>query len=64
MDLFRRAIPKMTTADFALSDKLVNEMDASYAANDVAKWGGLNAEYHCSLYAAADCKFTNELLKN
>lgn len=63
VDMFRRAIPKMTVTDFALSDKLVNEMDASYAANDVAKWGSLNAQYHSSLYAAADCKFTNELLK-
>ena len=54
VDLFRRAIPKMTADHFALSDKLVN---------DVAKWGDLNAEYHCSLYAAADCKFTDELLK-
>ena len=63
VDLLRRAIPKMTSANFALSDKLVNEMDASYAANEVAKWGDLNAEYHSSLYAAADCKFTNELLK-
>tara|TARA_B100000780_G_scaffold150272_1_gene105009 strand:+ start:415 stop:924 length:510 start_codon:yes stop_codon:yes gene_type:complete len=63
VDLFRRAIPKMTADHFVLSDQLVNEMDASYEANDVAKWGDLNAEYHCSLYAAADCKFTDELLK-
>ena len=63
VDMFRRAIPNMTEADFAHCHKLVNEMDASYEANDVAKWGSLNFEYHSSLYAAADRKITNEFLQ-
>jgi DNA-binding GntR family transcriptional regulator len=63
VDMFRRAIPKMTAADFARCQKLVNKMGESYEANDVAKWGGLNFEYHSSLYAAADRKLTKELLQ-
>ena len=47
-DLLRRPIPKMITNYFALSNKLVNEMEALYEANDVASWGDLNAKYHCS----------------
>ncbi len=63
VDMFRRAIPKMTTADFTRCHKLLEEMDASYDADDVAKWGGLNYAYHSALYGAAQRKLTNELLQ-
>lgn len=63
VDMFRRAIPKMKAPDFARCQKLLAEMDASYDANDVAKWGGLNFEYHSALYAAAERKLTNDLLR-
>ena len=63
LDLLRRPIPKMITNYFALSNKLVKEMDALYEANNVARWGDVNAKYHFSLYTAVNCKFTDELLK-
>ena len=63
LDLLRRPIPKMITNYFALSNKLVKEMDALYEANNVASWGDVNAKYHCLLYTAENCKFTDKLLK-
>lgn len=62
VDMFSRAIPNMTSIDFERSQKILDEMEASYDADDVSKWGGLNFEYHSSLYAAADFTLTNELL--
>ena len=43
-DLLRRPIPKMITNYFALSNKLVKEMDALYEANNVARWDNVNAK--------------------
>lgn len=63
VDMFRRAIPKMTAVEFTRCRKLLDEMDASYDADDVAKWGVLNFEYHSALYAAAEGKLTNEFLQ-
>jgi DNA-binding GntR family transcriptional regulator len=62
IDLFRRAIPLMTAMDIARCQKILEEMENSYDADDVGKWGALNYAYHSALYAAADRKLTNELL--
>ncbi|GAA6177770.1 GntR family transcriptional regulator [Sulfitobacter pacificus] len=62
VDLFRRAIPKMTKADFERSEKLLEEMETSYAEDDVGKWGSLNYAYHSALYRAAGRELTTELL--
>lgn len=62
VDMFRHAIPKMSKANFTHCRQLLDAMDASYDANDVAKWGVLNFEYHTALYAAAERNLTNELL--
>ncbi|EEX11479.1 transcriptional regulator, GntR family [Ruegeria lacuscaerulensis ITI-1157] len=61
-DLFRRAIPRMTQSDFARCEQLLDQMEASYDANDVSRWGALNYRYHAALYAAAGRGLTNELL--
>ncbi|UTS82527.1 GntR family transcriptional regulator [Phaeobacter piscinae] len=63
VDLFRRSIPAMTTTDFARCSQILDEMDASYDADDVATWGALNHRYHSALYAAAERKLTNEMLQ-
>ncbi|UWR98314.1 GntR family transcriptional regulator [Phaeobacter inhibens] len=63
VDLFRRSIPAMTTTDFARCSQILDEMDASYDADDVATWGALNHRYHSALYAAAERKLTNEVLQ-
>lgn len=62
VDLFRRAIPNMGPRDFAHCTDILAQMDASYAENDVGKWGILNFQYHSALYAASHRKLTNELL--
>lgn len=63
VDVFRRAIPQMTEADFAACERLLSEMEKSYEAYDVGRWGSLNYEYHKALYAAADRGLTNEILQ-
>lgn len=63
VDLFRRAIPAMTTRDFAHCAEILDAMEASYDADDVGKWGALNYQYHSALYAAADRKLSNSILQ-
>ncbi len=63
VDLFRRAIPEMTAADFARCRAILDEMENSYDIDDVARWGELNFQYHSALYAAAKRKLTDELLQ-
>ena len=53
----------MTTADFTKCHDLLDEMERSYDADDVARWGMLNFQYHAALYAAADRKLSNELVQ-
>ena len=63
VDLFRRAIPLMTAADFTRCSRILDEMELSYDADDVGRWGALNYEYHSTLYAAANRRLTNDLLQ-
>ena len=63
VDLFRRAIPEMTTSDFTRCGKILDEMEASYDSDDVARWGELNFQYHSALYSAAMRELTHELLQ-
>ena len=62
VDLFRRAIPTMTSTDFAECTDILQRMEASYDANDVGQWGALNHQFHAALYAAAERSLTNDLL--
>jgi DNA-binding GntR family transcriptional regulator len=63
VDLFRRAIPKMTEVHFKECENILKEMEMSYDVNDVGKWGSLNFQYHSALYAAAGRNLTNEILQ-
>lgn len=62
VDLFRRSIPAMTDADFDRCETILQQMEASYDEDDVARWGVLNHDYHTALYAAAHRGLTKELL--
>lgn len=62
VDLFRRSIPAMSPADFDKCDHILQQMEASYDEDDVARWGVLNHEYHSALYAAAGRGLTKEIL--
>ncbi len=61
-DLFRRAIPLMSLADFNLCEKILDQMETSYDEDDVSRWGTLNHEYHSALYAAAGRGLTKDIL--
>lgn len=62
VDLFRRAIPAMTSAQSDLCRDILRQMEASYDANDVSQWGALNQRFHAALYANAGRGLTSELL--
>lgn len=63
VDLFRRSIPMMTETDFERCETLLSEMEKSYEAYDVGRWGRLNYEYHKALYSASGRRFTDEILQ-
>ena len=63
VDLFRRAIPEMTSTHFTRCHKILDEMEKSYDTDDVARWGELNFQYHSALYDAAKRNLTHELLR-
>lgn len=63
VDLFRRAIPNMTEADFTTCEAILSEMEGSYDANDVGLWGKLNHRYHMALYAAAKRPMSEDFLE-
>ncbi|RCX08406.1 GntR family transcriptional regulator [Marinomonas foliarum] len=62
VDLFQRAIPNMTVQQVAECETLLEAMDASYQAGNVAEWGPLNGQYHAKLYEAAGRHLTEALL--
>ncbi|SMP28379.1 GntR family transcriptional regulator [Shimia sagamensis] len=61
-DLFRRAIPQMSLADFDKCENILQQMETSYDEDDVARWGTLNHAYHSALYAAAGRSLTKDIL--
>lgn len=63
VDLFSRAIPRMTAFHIAHCQSVLEAMEVSYDADDVAKWGALNFDFHCALYAAANRPLTNDALQ-
>jgi DNA-binding GntR family transcriptional regulator len=62
VDLFRRAIPQITSKHIQRCEELLKRMDASYEDDDVVQWGTMNYRYHSALYAAAHRGLTNDLL--
>jgi len=63
VDLLKKSIPLMDEQHFDKCRELLDEMEASYAAGNVADWGPLNAQYHAMLYEAANQKLTMQLLE-
>jgi DNA-binding GntR family transcriptional regulator len=52
-DLIRRAVPRMTEADFAEVARILSEYSAAIDRSDLNAWGELNTEYHLALYRPA-----------
>lgn len=52
-DLLGRAIPRMTEADLAAADRILEGYEQSLAGTDVHAWGEMNSEFHLTLYRPA-----------
>ncbi|MCK0162340.1 GntR family transcriptional regulator [Marinobacter sp. S6332] len=63
VDLYRQSVPLLESSDFALCERLLDEMEMSYAADNVGDWGDLNHAYHGALFAKANRPMTMEFLK-
>lgn len=54
VDLLQQAIPRMKERDFVASEAALARLEVAYHKREVAGWGGLNWQFHQSLYAPAD----------
>ncbi|WP_018389211.1 GntR family transcriptional regulator [Ancylobacter sp. FA202] len=52
--LLAGSIPALDADDFARLDALHAEMVTATAANDLGRWGQINADFHMALYARAE----------
>jgi DNA-binding GntR family transcriptional regulator len=53
-DILERALPNFQDADVAAAQKILVELENAYRNNDIPKWGGLNWQFHKSLYLPAN----------
>lgn len=54
VDLLQQAIPRMKESDFAASEEALGRLETAYHRREMSGWGGLNWQFHQSLYAPAD----------
>jgi DNA-binding GntR family transcriptional regulator len=52
-EILGHAIPRMTDDHLASSQSILTELEDAYRRKDVHRWGGLNWEFHRSLYVSA-----------
>ncbi len=62
-DLIRRAVPRLTAADFERAETLLADYAAAIGRGDLEAYGELNREYHLSLYRASGRSQTLELVR-
>lgn len=53
-DILSRALPNFEKDDIAASQAILDQLEEAYHSNDIAKWGGLNWQFHKSLYLPAN----------
>lgn len=63
VDVLRRAIPRMTTADLERAAEILDAYELAFQAGDVGAWGVLNWRFHSTLLGAADRPLTMNLLQ-
>lgn len=61
-DLLARAMSRMTDQDVGEARAILDQLEASYQARDMASWGRLNWAFHQRLYAPADRARTMAIL--
>lgn len=61
-DLLTRAMARMTDRDVAEARTILDQLEASYQARDMASWGRLNWTFHERLYAPAERARTMAIL--
>ncbi len=53
-EVLRKSIPNLQAADFAEADKVLKQYeDALWSEENVGQWGGLNWQFHSTLYGKA-----------
>jgi DNA-binding GntR family transcriptional regulator len=57
-DLLRRAIPDMSSEDFARASEILVAYETALRSGEVAAWGALNWQFHSTLYAPSDRALT------
>jgi DNA-binding GntR family transcriptional regulator len=62
-ELIRRAIPKLTEADFAEAETLLHKFGDALSSEDVQSWGELNRRFHLALYAPSGRTRTLEIVR-
>ena len=63
-DLIRRAVPLMKPEDHAKASEILDAYDLALRSGQVAAWGGLNWQFHSTLYAPADRELTMTIVGN
>jgi DNA-binding GntR family transcriptional regulator len=64
VDVFRRAIPRMTDLDIARAKRVLDSFELAFADDDVGQWGTLNWEFHAALYLPARRTRSMVLIQN
>ncbi len=62
-ELIRHAIPKMTDADLAKAEAILDNFAAGLDMADVRHWGELNVSYHMALYEPSGRRRTLEIVR-
>ncbi len=64
-ELLRLAIPRLTEAELAQSEQLLQQMHDAYQHEaSSGNWSELNTRFHLSLYRAANRQLTYEIVQN
>jgi DNA-binding GntR family transcriptional regulator len=62
-DLLRRAVPRITSAELARAGEVLDAYRIALRSGEVAEWGGLNWQFHSTLYAPANRKLTMAIVQ-
>jgi len=64
-DLLAKSIVKMTDEDLINAREMLNQLEESFHhVNSSNLWSDLNTQFHASLYTAAQCPNTMEIVQN